>query len=130
MKKLISVVCLSIASVCSAAPPVMETPILGYGTPVTVSISSTTLTKVPTTQTSGRVGIFLNNPTTNAQPVSGFYGNCTSTALAATIRPITISTNTASNFQYFSMREDVCLWLISLDVAAASAPIHYQEVKQ
>lgn len=113
-----------------AGVPVVEQPINSYGTPVTVAISSTTLTMVPTSQTSGRFGIFVSNPSSNAAAIEGFLGNCTSTALASTIRPISISTNPANNSQYISMREDVCLWLLSLNTAASSANIHYQEVKQ
>lgn len=113
-----------------AAVPVAETPVLGSGTPVTIAISSNTLTKVPSSQTSGRFGIWITNPDTNSHPVVGFYGDCSSTSLASTIRPITISTTTANNNRYFSMREDVCLWLISLRTASASQNIHYQEINQ
>lgn len=115
-----------------AGVPVVEAPINGYGTPVTISISSTTLTKIPTSQTSGRFGIYVNNPST--RPVAGFFGDCSSTALAATIRPIQFSLTTVntgpSDVRYFSMREDVCLWLISIITDTGSQSIHYQEVKQ
>lgn len=109
-----------------AAPPVAEAPIKSYGTPVTLSISTSTLTKAPTSQTSGRMGIFIDNPNTNTARVVGFLGNCTSTALASTIRPIEIAPS--SNSSYFPAREDVCLWLLSLHTSAES--IHYQEVLQ
>ena len=111
-----------------AAPPVAEAPVKDYGTPVTVAISSTTLTQVPTSQASGRMGIFIDNPNTNSSRIVGFFGNCTSTALASTIRPLEIAPG--NNSTYFSMREDVCLWLLSLDTAASTANVHYQEVKQ
>jgi len=111
-----------------AAPPVSEAPVNGYGTPVTVSISSTTLTMVPTSQTSGRIGIFFDNPSTNTGRVVGFFGNCTSTSLAATIRPIEIAPGT--NSSYFPIREDVCLWLINTNTGASAESSHYQEVKQ
>lgn len=132
MKKYVFGFCfLILASYCYSAPPVMETPINGFGTPVTVAISSTNMTMVPTSQTSGRVGIFLSNPFSNPLPIVGFYGNCTSTSLANTIRPIEIaaSTTTTTN-RYFSMREDVCLWLLSTNTGIASQNISYQEVKQ
>lgn len=111
---------------------VRETPIIDFATPVTIAISSTTLTKVPTTQTSGRFGLYINNPSTNSGSISGFLGNCTSTALAITIRPIVFSTNPVQNSvaDFFPMREDVCLWLISENTAAATANLHYQEVKK
>lgn len=115
-----------------AAPLVTESPVNGYGTPVTLAVSSTTFTKLPTTQTSGRVGVYVTNPST--RPVAGFFGDCTSTALATTIRPIQFALVTAgtgdANTQYFSMREDVCLWLIELQTDTASQNVHYQEIKQ
>lgn len=114
----------------AAGVPVVESPILGYGTPTTVSISSSTLTKVPTSQTAGRNGVYVTNPSTNS--VAGFLGDCTSTALASTIRPIQFSIATvgiSENIFYFPIREDVCLWLISLNSGAATS-IHYQEVKK
>lgn len=129
MRKVILILGLCLfASKAHAAPPVAEAPVRNYGTPATVSISSTTLTKVPTSQTSGRVGIFLDNPNTNAQPVVGFYGNCTSTSLASTIRPFEI--NPSANTSFIPMREDVCLWLLSLDTATSSESVHYQEAIQ
>jgi len=112
----------------AAAPLVSEAPINGYGTPVTISISGVTPTKVPSSQTSGRFGILVNVPSGNSG-VAGFYGNCTSTSLANTIRPIEISTGTNKvPYGYFPMREDVCLWLVTL--GGSSEDIHYQEVKQ
>lgn len=113
-------------SILHAAQPVAEAPVNGYGTPATISISTSTLTMVPTTQTTGRIGIYLDNPATNNARVVGFIGNCTSTALASTIRPIEIAQ--ATNSSYFPLRDDVCLWLISLHTSAEN--IHIQEVKQ
>lgn len=124
---------LAIAAVVYSAPPVAEAPIKTVGTPVTVAISSTTLTKIPTSQMSGRAGIFVSNPPQNTQAISGFFGDCTSTSLAATILPIEIVPSTGTlvtNNRYFPIREDVCLWLISRNIAAATANIHYQEVGQ
>lgn len=114
----------------SAGALVVESPVSNYGTPVTLSISSTTLTMLPSSQTSGRVGVFLSLPQGNTGMV-GFLGNCTSTSLASTIRPIEISTATGMNaFKYISMREDVCLWLLSLNTNVSAQNINYQEVKQ
>lgn len=129
MKQIILVLgFIATASYCRAATPVAEAPIKSYGTPVTISISSTTLTMVPSSQTSGRLGIFFDNPNTNTGKVVGFFGNCTSTSNAPTIRPIEISPST--NSTYISMREDVCLWLVNTNTAAASESSHYQEVTQ
>lgn len=110
----------------AAAALVVETPIKDYGTPVTVSISTFTLTMVPTSQTSGRIGVFLDNPNTNTARIVGFFGNCTSTALASTIRPLEFAPG--NNSSYFPLREDVCMWLLSLATSAENS--HFQEVKQ
>lgn len=132
MKKyaLFALALLAYKSAHAAAFPVNESPINGYGDPVTIAISSTTLTKVPTTQTSGRFGLFINNPTSNTAPISGFMGNCTSASFASTIRPIVFSTAPRATVDYLPMREDVCLWLISENLAASTANLHYQEIKK
>ncbi len=109
---------------------VSQAPISGYGAPVSIAISSTTLTKVPSSQTVGRFGVYLNNPATNAADVAGFFGDCSSASYAASIRPVVISTRSYYGASYVPMRDDVCLWLTSLNTAAATMTIHYQEVKQ
>ncbi len=119
---------LLLCGIAKAVPMVAEAPVLGYGTPATVAISSTTMTKIPTSQTSGRIGIFLDNPATNSQRIVGFIGDCTSTAIATTVRPLEFSPG--NNSAYIPIREDVCLWLLSLDTSASTANVHYQEVKQ
>ena len=111
-----------------AAPPVAEAPIKEVGTATTVAVSSTTLTKIPTSQTSGRVGVFVDNPNGNTGFMVGHLGNCTSTVLAATIRSVEIAPS--SNSSYFPIREDVCLWLITSNTGASTENLHYQEVKQ
>lgn len=128
MKRFLFVTVVSLlAAKAYAAPPVILSPIKDYGTPVTVAISSTTLTKVPTSQTSGRVEVYVSNAST--RPVTGFFGNCTSTALASTIRPIRIVNDTTEQgSKVFPIREDVCLWLISTETVTDSQSIHYQEV--
>jgi hypothetical protein len=124
-----------ILAICStmafgAGVPVVESPINGYGTPVTVAIASGTLTKVPTSQTSGRLGVYVSLPQGNTGMV-GFLGDCTSTAIASTIRPIEISTGTGKlPDHYFPIREDVCLWLISLNTNVLTQNMHYQEIKR
>jgi len=116
----------------NAAPIYAEAPIKSVGTPATIAVSSTTLTKVPTSQTSGRMGVYINNPSTSS--VVGFMGDCTSTSLASTIRPIQIGLQTAtiasSILYYLPLMEEVCLWLISLNTAASTSNIHIQEVSK
>lgn len=126
MKRIVFAGALMLAGGAWGAPPVAEAPVKSYGTPVTISIDNSTLTKVPSSQTSGRIGVFLDVPATNTGRAVGFYGNCTSTALASTIRPIEINPGTNSTF--LPIREDVCLWLITTHSAPES--VHYQEVMQ
>lgn len=126
MKKVVFFVAMLLTGGVFAAPPVAEAPVKSYGTPVTASVDNVTLTKIPTSQTSGRVGIFVDNPSSNTGRMVGFMGNCTSTALASTIRPIEIAPGT--NTTFMPIREDVCLWLITTHSAAES--IHYQEAIQ
>ena len=130
MKRLLLL--LSLIFACGAlyaAPPVAIAPINDVGTPVTISISSTTLTKVPSSQETGRMGIYVSNAST--RPVSGFFGDCSSTALASTIRPIRIVTNDGEDgSEFFDIRDDVCLWLISTETTTSSQDIHYQEIKR
>ena len=109
-----------------AAPPVAEAPINRVGTPVTVSIDETNLTRVPTSQTSGRAGIFFAVPSGNTGDIVGFFGNCTSTALASTISPVQFIRGSSSSL--IPLREDVCLWLITTH--SANEDVHYQEVMQ
>lgn len=126
MKKIAVGLLVAVPVMLLAAPPVAEAPIKSYGTPVTVTIDNSTLTKVPTTQTSGRVGVFIGIPSANTGDIVGFFGNCTSTALANTIRPLKYSKS--SNSALIPIREDVCMWLITTHSAPES--IHYQEVLQ
>lgn len=129
-KVFLFIACFCLYGSLRAAFNVAKAPVLGSGTPATITISSTTLTKVPTTQTSGRYGFIISVPSPNTG-VAGFYGDCTSTANASTIRPIELSTGTGRvPYGYFSAREDVCLWLISLNTAVSGQTIHVQELKQ
>lgn len=132
MKKLMFLVFLSVGYL-EAAPLFTDAPINAVGTPTTIAISSTTQTKVPSTQTlSSRVGIYLSNPSTSS--VAGFIGDCSTTTFATSIRPIEFSNTqggTVTNFPFYvPLRVDTCLWLISTDVTFASKNIHYQEVSK
>lgn len=133
MKKIIlAVLCLLTYTVAWSAFNVSEAPVNGSGTPGQVYVSTTTLTKVPSSQTSGRMGMFVSIQSTGTLfGFSGFYGDCTSTSLSSALRPIVIATQTQTANTYISMREDVCLWLISMDVATSTTSvINYQEIKK
>lgn len=128
MKRYVLLFVLAAASHVRAATPVAEAPIRTYGTPATVAISSTTQTMVPTSQMSGRVGFYISAPSANASDIVGFIGNCTSTAIASTVRPKKYMAGTNDKFE--PLREDQCLWLIALSTLTATSSIHYQEVGQ
>lgn len=118
-----------IAVLKGAGIRVVESPVLGYGTPTTVAISSTTWTKVPTSQASGRFGVYIDPEIkSSTHSFVGHLGDCTSTSIAVTVRPFEIQKIDGMN--YFPIREDVCLWLLSTNTGAASENVHYQEVKQ
>ena len=119
-------------SVCASAAgvPTVEQPINGYGTPTTVAVSTTSFTKVPTSQTSGRFSVYVSMPVTNTASIVGHFGNCSSTSIANSVAgPIQITTTTFKS-ERFDIREDVCLWLLSLSTSASSENIHYQETKK
>lgn len=126
MKLWIVAFILAIGSLIHGAPMTMEAPIRDYGTPTTVSISTSAWTMVPTTSTTGRIGIYVDVPATANASMVAHIGNCTSTAVATTVRPIEIVKGEQSS--YFPLRDDVCLWVLSLHSAAES--LHYQEVKK
>jgi hypothetical protein len=109
------------------APRVMEAELSQFGTPATVSVSTSAWTKVnPSSSLTSRSGIIVSVPSTNNANVVGILGNCTSTAIATTVRPIEIAKG--NGFTLFPLADDVCLWLLSLHTAAES--VHYQEITQ
>lgn len=130
MRKLIllalTLAVLPLSGAFAAKPLVAEAPITDYGTPVTVSVSSFTLTQIPTSQTAGRTGIFLDVPSTNTGNLVGHFGNCSAAAVAATIRPLEVPPSASSVF--IPIAPNVCLWVITTHTSAEN--VHYQEVKQ
>lgn len=64
----------------SAAPPVVEMPIVGAGTPQTISISTATWTKITSTtggNLAGRTGVFIVNQSTNPSRLDFIYSAST-----------------------------------------------------
>jgi hypothetical protein len=129
MKKLVlATLFLSLAGMALAAGVrVLDTPILGYGTPASVDVSTSTWTKLPTSQTVGRVAVYVDNPSANNAAVVAHIGDCSSTSIATTVRPIEIL-NGDNEGLYITLREDVCLWALSLHTS--SETVHYQEIKK
>lgn len=117
---------LSCGFTISHAGVVREGSFSAFGIPTTVSIDNSTLTKIPTTQTAGRIGYYVSISSANAGSMVGFNGNCTSTSIANTVRPIRIAPG--SNSVWFKNNENVCLWLITTTGSAEN--IFYQEMFQ
>lgn len=118
---------LGLSKANAGKPLVAEAPTNDFGTPTTVSVSSSTLTKVPATQTTGRVGFWLDSPSTNTGNLVGQQGNCTSAPAASTIRPIEISPS--ANTAFYPLSDQQCLWLITTNTGAAEN-VHTEDIKQ
>lgn len=125
MKKLIPFIVFLLPVFCKASPLVTESPIISLGTASTVSISTSTWTKVPATSTLGaRTGIKVNNPSTNNASVVCTL-DTTAPTIATTIRPIEIQ---KGENPFIPVRVDVLLYCLSLHTSAEN--IHAQEVGQ
>jgi hypothetical protein len=108
------------------SPRVQESAITGFGTPTTVSISTSAWTKVPTTTLESRSGFIISLPATASANMAGHLQSCSSTVIATTVRPIEIVKG--NGFTLFPVSNDVCLWLISLHTEAEN--VHVQEINQ
>ena len=103
-----------------------EVSISTIGTPTTVSVSTSAWTMVPAASSmTGREGIMVSLPTTLNAVVVGHLGNCTSTAVATTVRPLEFA---KGGFVLVPVGPGVCLWTLSLHTGAES--IHVQEIGQ
>jgi len=111
----------------AAVPLVGEAPIKGYGTPTTVTVSTSAWTRVPAASSlTGRAGLLVALPASSNANMEGHLGSCTSTSVAKTVRPIELIKGTG--FVFIPASDNVCLYLLSLDTAAEN--VHVQEVKQ
>jgi len=110
---------------CYGAPATAEAPISGWSTPETLTVSNSAWTKATTTQLSGRYGIVVSVPAANNANMVGLLGNCTSTAVATTVRPFEF---VKGGFTVVPTNENVCLWLMTLHSGSESA--HTQQFKQ
>lgn len=104
-----------------------EISISAGGTPSTVSVSTSTWTKVPAASSlPRRAGLLVSVPASNTANVVGHFGGCSSTAIATTVRPMEFPKG--NGFVLVPIDENVCLYLLSLHTAAEN--IHVQEIKQ
>ena len=115
------------ASSGDCAPFAAEAPVIAYGTPTTVSVSESAWTKVPASQTiNGRMALIVDVPATSNANMVGHLGDCTSTSIATTVRPLEFIKS--SGFAVIGVNPGVCLWMLSLHSGAEN--VHVQEVKQ
>lgn len=124
----IAFMAMAFASIAKSATITKELPADGYGTPVTVSVSSFTLTKLPTYSTlPNRSGIVLNVPNSNTGDIVGHFGNCSSAPAASTVRVLEIGP--AQSDRFFPVGPNSCLWVITTNTTGAEN-VHIQEVRQ
>lgn len=102
-----------------------EAPIFNYGTPVSTDISTSTWTRVPSSNLTGRAGFFITNKSTNTANMFGHFGSSTTPTLATSVRPIVFK---AGITMYIPASSDVVIWLLS--GASSSETVDVQEVKQ
>lgn len=126
MKKLLVLLILAVSFGTVHADNVREVPFTSASGSETVSISSFTFTKIPTTQVDGRWGFYVGVPSTNTGDIVGVAGNCTSTSVATTVRPIQMIKGTSSYF--FKYNQGMCLWLITTHTSAEN--VHVEQVIQ
>jgi hypothetical protein len=119
---------ISVARPAAAEPAqVIVTSISRYGTPTTVSISTSAWTKVPSSRTlNSRTEVVLDVPASNNANMVAHVGNCTSTSIATTVRPIELVKGEPD--RTYQLGGDVCLWVLSLHTAAEN--LHFQELSR
>lgn len=104
-----------------------ELSIGAFGTPHTISVSTSAWTKVPSSTTlNRRTGYIVSNPATNSANMVAHLGNCSSTTIATTVRPQEILKG--NGFVFEPNDANVCLWMLSLHTSAEN--VHVQEVAQ
>ena len=104
----------------------------GFYAPQTLSVSTNSWTRIPSTTTvaavsARRIGVYVDLPSTSNANMVGVFGSCsaTSCSVATTIRPIELIKGSEAYF--FPLSPSVCLYLMSLHTAAEN--VHYQEVR-
>lgn len=110
-----------------AAPLGTETPIKAYGTPTTVSVSTSAWTKIPASSSvDGRTGLIVSVPASNTANMVAHLGACSGTSIATTVRPMELVKG--HGFILVPIEARVCLYVLSLHSAVEN--IHTQEIKQ
>lgn len=97
------------------------------GTATTVSVSTSTWTKVPAASSlARRAGVVVSVPASNTANVVGHLGGCSSTSIAITVRPMEFVKG--GGFTLVPIDENVCLYLLSIHTGAEN--VHVQEIRQ
>ena len=111
----------------ASSPLVAEAPVNSVAAATTVSISTSTWTLVPTSNTAGRFGVLVNNPSgNNARMVGVLSTNSSTPTEATTVRPLEFAP--ATDFTFLPVSDKIYVYLLSLHTSAES--VHVQEVKQ
>lgn len=132
MKKLIAGLFVSmIAGVAMAATDIIQYPMVSFGTPTAVTISSSVYTNATpvAARISGLTAVLIDVPSTNSNIVHGHLGNCTSTAIStSTVKgPIEIAPSAMGG--YVALAEDICLWMVTRNTSGSDV-ITVQGVSQ
>ena len=110
-----------------ASPLVSETPAISVGSLSCVSISTSAFTLVPSgTAMGGRVGMFINNLSTNTAKMVGTQVNSTDSAPIGSVGEMKVSPST--DMFYLPASDKLNVYLLSLAASAETACI--REVKQ
>lgn len=97
-----------------------------FGTPTTLSVSTSAWTLAPAASSlTSRTGVTVSVPASNTANIVAHVGDCPSTAVAISVRPMELIRG--NGFTFFPVNNDACVWLLSLHTAAEN--VHVQEFK-
>jgi hypothetical protein len=109
-----------------ASPPTQEMPVYPCADAFTVTLTTYSWTRVPTTNCSGRSLIVLNNPASNTANIVGHVTTATTTSISTTTKTIELIKGAGDSGRGIS--EEGYLWLMSL--AASAESVSGQEFRQ
>lgn len=109
------------------AGAVYEQPINAQATAGCVNVSSTTWTAVPTTADTSRFGLYATVVSTAAANMAGHIGTTTAPTLGTTVHPIIFKPGVT---QYHGLSSASILYMLSIQTAAATETVCFQEIRQ
>ncbi len=123
----VAVVALGCAGSARAGMWGREISFSAVGTATTVSVSTSTWTKVPAVSSlERRAGIIISVPASNTANVVGVPGPCSAAGVAITVRPMEIPKG--NGFTFIPFDANLCFYILSLHTAAEN--VHVVEVRQ